>query len=100
MKFQQIPGNVVFSMGKVTTDPNGVFWDAAPVHQVRISHSYYIGVIEVTNAQYESFFKLHIFGGTNQAVSGDTQPAVGNISWTQAESFITLAEPQLSPHPT
>ena len=86
MKFQQIPGNVVFSMGKVTTDPNGVFWDGAPVHQVRISHAYYLGVMEVTNAQYEMFQASHV-RGTNRAVSGDTQPAV-NISWIQAEAFV------------
>jgi hypothetical protein len=86
MKFQQIPGNVTFSMGKVTTDPNGVFWDGVPVHQVRISHAYYLGVTEVTNAQYELFQPSHV-QGTNKAVSGDTQPAV-NVSWTQAEAFV------------
>ena len=87
MKFQKIPGNVTFSMGKVTTDPNGVFWDGVPVHQVRISHAYYLGVAEVTNAQYELFQASHV-RGTHRAVSGDTQPAV-NVSWTQAEAFIS-----------
>lgn len=86
MKFQLIPGNVTFSMGKVTTDPNGVFWDGAPLHPVRISHSYYLGVTEVTNAQYELFQTSHV-RGTNRAVSGDTQPAV-NVSWIQAEAFV------------
>ena len=87
MKFQQIPGNVTFDMGKVTTDPNGVFWDCAPVHPVTISRTYYMGVTEVTNAQYEHFQASHV-RGTNQAVSGDTQPAV-NVPWTQAQAFVS-----------
>ena len=85
MKFHQIPGNVTFRMGAVTTDSNGVFWDSAPVHEVTISHGYYIGAAEVTNAQYELFQPSHT-RGSNPAVSADNQPAV-NVSWTQAEAF-------------
>jgi formylglycine-generating enzyme required for sulfatase activity len=84
--FQKIQGGVTFEMGEVTTDPNGVFWDSAPVHPVKISQSYWIGTTEVNNSQYELFQPAHV-RGTSAAVSGNSQPAV-NVSWTQAQAFL------------
>ena len=86
MKFQQIPGNVTFNMGKVTTDPNGVFWDGVPVHQVRISHAYYIGVTEVTNAQYELFQLRISWGPIGPSVEIPNQRLM--FRWTGAEAFV------------
>ena len=35
-------------------------WDEVPAHKVRITKPFYLGVHEVTNAQYEQFDNPHV----------------------------------------
>ncbi|KKL50657.1 hypothetical protein LCGC14_2303320 [marine sediment metagenome] len=53
-----------------------------PVHKVRISKPFHMGVHEVTNAQYRRFRAGH----HSQYLDGDDQPALW-VSWHDADAF-------------
>src|SRR6266853_253582 len=61
----------------------GADWDEAPVRLVKITHSFFMGVTEVTNAQYEQFDPKH---RRYKPESADDD-AVVNVSWDEANAF-------------
>jgi formylglycine-generating enzyme required for sulfatase activity len=82
MKFVRIePGS--FMMGS----PEGGDFDERPVHKVNITRPFYMGVIEVTNAQYEQFDASHIYLRGRRGVSKDLNEAVIYVSWHEAVEF-------------
>jgi hypothetical protein len=71
-----------FRMGQ----ENGDF-DEKPVHRVAISRGFWIGVTEVTNAEYEQFDPAHKkYRGTHGISADDDEPAV-YVSWHDAVRF-------------
>ena len=61
--------------------------DEHPVHRVNISRPFYMGVCEVTNAQYEEFDPSHRkLRGKNGFSKADDE-AVIFVSWRQARDF-------------
>lgn len=92
MTFRRIePG--VFTMGQGEGPPRSrEEWlqrdeDEAPAHGVRIGRAFYLGVHEVTNAQYEKFDPTHkALRGKFGNGAGDEEP-VTHITWQQAVDF-------------
>ncbi len=74
-----------FVMGS-TTD-NREDRDETPAHAVTISHSFKMGVTEVTNAQYEEFCPEHRALRGKDGVSTGDDDAVVNVSWYEAKAF-------------
>ena len=62
-------------------------YDEYPVHDVTISKPYYMGIYEVTNAQYEQFDPLHLQTRGKLGFSIDNDEAVVFIDWHQAKAF-------------
>jgi formylglycine-generating enzyme required for sulfatase activity len=62
--------------------------DEAPAHKVTISRPFYMGVHEVTNAQYEAFDPDHkkLRGGQWNVSKEDNEP-VTYVTWQQAAAF-------------
>jgi formylglycine-generating enzyme required for sulfatase activity len=61
--------------------------DEAPAHKVQISKPFYLGIHEVTNAQYEHFDPRHKkWRGRNGATSADDEP-VTFVTWHEAVDF-------------
>ncbi|GAH72839.1 unnamed protein product, partial [marine sediment metagenome] len=82
---------------KKTQFPDGDF-DEHPTHKVSISKPFYIGIFEVTNAQYERFDPTHkklrgrnppppVRWGLRPADSKADDEAVVFVSWNDAERF-------------
>jgi formylglycine-generating enzyme required for sulfatase activity len=63
-------------MGSTDGDP-----DEKPVHEVRITKPFYIGVYEVTNAQWS-----RVMGGVPSNWKDDDRP-VENVTWTDVVEF-------------
>jgi hypothetical protein len=69
-----------------TQFPDGDF-DEHPTHTVRISRPFYVGMYEVTNAQYEQFDPAHKkWRGRNGYSKADNE-AVVFVSWNDAVAF-------------
>jgi formylglycine-generating enzyme required for sulfatase activity len=64
----------------------GADWDESPVRQVKISHSFFMGATEVTNAQYEQFDPQHRKLRPRGKESADDD-AVVNVNWDDANAF-------------
>lgn len=97
MSFVKIkPGN--FSMGfegvplpdevaaNETHRRDGDF-DEHPKHKVKISQPFYMGIYEVTNAQYEQFDREHREVRGKRGFSKDDDEAVVFVSWYDAMRF-------------
>ena len=57
-------------------------------HQVKISHAFYLGSKEVTNAEYRLFKSNHFSGAfARRTLDNDTQPVV-NVSWEDAARYM------------
>jgi formylglycine-generating enzyme required for sulfatase activity len=69
-----------FMMGSPDSE-QGRASDEGPQHEVTISKPFYIGVTEVTQAQYEA-----VMGTNPSANKGPTNP-VENVSWDEAVEF-------------
>ena len=78
MDFVWVPGGES-RMGSDAADP-----DERPVHTVRLK-GFYIGLTEVTNAQYEKFDPRHAKRRSKYA-KGPNDPVV-NVSWRAAVAF-------------
>ena len=62
-------------------------FDEKPVHQVRISKPFYMGVFEVTNAQYELFDPRHKELRGKNGFSFADDEAVTYVSWYDAQAY-------------
>jgi formylglycine-generating enzyme required for sulfatase activity len=63
-------------------------YDEKPVHRVRITRPFYMGVVEVTNYQYELFNPKHKADrGRFNGLSKDDDEAVINVNWYDAQAF-------------
>ena len=95
---------------KKTQFPNGDF-DEHPTHKVSISKPFYIGIFEVTNAQYEQFDPAHnplVFRRRQKRGRGRNPPpadstaddeAVVFVSWNDAKRFCQwLSEKEQLPY--
>ena len=80
---RELPAEMVRDKGLF---PRGDF-DEHPSHTVRITQPYYIGVYEVTNAQYEQFDPEHrkLRGKFGRSVDDDE--AVIYVNWNEAVAF-------------
>jgi len=61
--------------------------DEQPVHKVTISKPFYMGVYEVTNAQYEQFDPTHRYLRGKLGFSIENDEAVVFINWNEAKAF-------------
>ena len=77
MVLRRIPAGT-FMMGSVSTSSDMVEW---PVHEVTISRPFYIGVYEVTQAEYERVT------GTNPSYFSGPRRPVERVSWEDAVEF-------------
>jgi formylglycine-generating enzyme required for sulfatase activity len=68
-----------FPMGS-ETNSWGHHRNESPVHRVRITKPFYMGICEVTRAQYDAVM------GTATAGNASNQPAA-NVSWREATNF-------------
>ncbi|HUT29767.1 MAG TPA: SUMF1/EgtB/PvdO family nonheme iron enzyme [Sedimentisphaerales bacterium] len=63
-------------------------YDERPLHEVRITKPFYIGVCEVTNLQYELFDPEHkALRGKDAGLSREDDEAVINVNWYDAWAF-------------
>lgn len=92
MKFARIEAGE-FMMGEGAAPPKDRAefmqrdWDESPAHKVKISNAFYMGMHEVTNAQYEQFDPDHKkLRGKNGATKNDNEP-VTFVTWQQANDF-------------
>jgi formylglycine-generating enzyme required for sulfatase activity len=92
MKLVRIePGTFVMGQGEAPPRSRKEWetrdWDESPAHRVRITHAFYLGAFEVTNAQYERFDPEHKrFRGRSRVSKGDGEP-VTFVTWEQAVGF-------------
>jgi formylglycine-generating enzyme required for sulfatase activity len=61
--------------------------DEQPVHRVSISKPFYMGVCEVTNAQYEQFDPTHRYIRGKMGFSIESDEAVVFVNWHEAKAF-------------
>jgi formylglycine-generating enzyme required for sulfatase activity len=62
-------------------------FDEKPVHTVRITRPFYIGVVEVTNYQYELFDPAHRRLRGKMGFSSEDNEAAVYVSWYDAQAF-------------
>ena len=62
-------------------------WDEQPIHKVTITKPFYIGIYQVTNAQYEEFQPQHRHLRGKLGFSKDDDEAVIFVDWTDASNF-------------
>ena len=92
MKLVRIePGTFVMGSGqsppKTLSEWSKRDYDEAPAHKVTISRAFYMGVTEVTNAQYEQFAPDHKkFRGKDGVSKADDEP-VTFVTWQRACEF-------------
>ena len=97
MKFVRIePGGFVMGFENATLTAEvvtgrGQFvqgdFDEHPRHRVKISRPYYIGMYEVTNAQYGRFAPEHRRTRGKEGASKGDDEAVNFVSWNDAAAF-------------
>ena len=64
-------------------------WDEKPAHQVTLTTPFYIGIFQVTNAEYEAFDPTHraLPSLQNIGFSRDDDEAVVFVDWHDATRF-------------
>ena len=80
MKLALIPPGT-FLMSSPDDEPERRFQPEGPRHKVRITKPFYMGIYEVTQAQYEAVM------GTNRSEFKDAQRPVEMVSWNDAAEF-------------
>lgn len=83
MEFVLIPDGT-FQMGSEDGPANEV-----PVHTVRISQPFYLGVTPITQAQWEE-----VIGNNPSYFKGDTNCPVESVSWEDVQIFISKLQEQ------
>ncbi|MSQ93291.1 MAG: glycoside hydrolase [Gemmataceae bacterium] len=104
MKFARIDAGT-FTMGQGDAAPktrpewNERDYDEAPAHRVNISKAFYLGIHEVTNAQYEAFDPKHkSLRGKRNSSKEDDDP-VAYVTWHDAVAFCAwLAKKEGKPY--
>ena len=81
MQFKLIPAGE-FMMGSRTDDPGRPDHET-PQHRVRITKPFYLGIFEVTQAEYEK-----VMGANPSHFEGSSRP-VEQVSWEDATEFCT-----------
>ena len=76
-----------FVMGSPRTEKER-YENEGPQRQVTISKPFYMGITEVTQAQWRVVMSTEPWKGKEYAKPGDNYPA-GNITWTEALAFCT-----------
>jgi len=79
---QELPMELVKRQFMRDGDP-----DEQPVHRVTISKPFYMGVYEVTNAQYEKFDPTHRYLRGKSGFSIENDEAVVFVNWHEAKAF-------------
>jgi len=92
MKLRRIePGEFTMGSGKQapTTKDDWILRDAdeAPAHKVKIANAYFLGVHEVTNAQYEQFDPEHKKLRGKFGIAKEDNDPVTFVTWQQAVDF-------------
>lgn len=92
--YSQSPSNTFIPMVEI---PSGSFYmgsrglgedyDEAPIHKVVISHSFKMGITEITNRQYEAFKPEHRKLRGKNGLSLEDDDAVTNVSYHDAIEF-------------
>jgi formylglycine-generating enzyme required for sulfatase activity len=77
MQFALIPPGE-FQMGSTSWNN-----DERPVHTVRISKPFYLGIYEVTKGQWEA-----VMGNNPSRFKGDVNRPVESVSWEEVQQFI------------
>jgi hypothetical protein len=77
MRFALIPAGE-FQMGSTSGDD-----DERPVHTVRISTPFYLGIHGVTQGQWEA-----VMGNNPSRFTGDPNRPVETVSWEEIQQFI------------
>jgi sulfatase modifying factor 1 len=67
--------------------PKAGDYDERPAHKVTIHKAFYMGVVEVTNQQFETFDPLHQYLRGKHGFSIDHDEAVVFVDWHQAKAF-------------
>lgn len=86
---EPLPEGLLIPEGKLSQDTvfvNGDY-DEHPRHKVKLSKPFYMGVYEVTNAQYELFNPDHRRLRGKLGFSKSDDEAVVFVSWYQAKAF-------------
>jgi len=79
---KQLPDELAGSRYMRDGDP-----DEQPVHKVIISKPFYMGIYEVTNAQYERFDPTHRYLRGKLGFSIENDEAVVFVNWYEAKAF-------------
>jgi formylglycine-generating enzyme required for sulfatase activity len=77
MQFALVPAGE-FQMGSTGGDD-----DERPMHTVRISKPFYLGIHEVTQGQWEA-----VMGNNPSRFKGDANLPVETVSWEEVQKFI------------
>lgn len=65
-------------------------WDEQPIHKVTLTTPFYIGIFQVTNAQYEEMVPSHNRLRGKLGFSNDDDEAVVFVDWHEATHFCKL----------
>ncbi|RPJ57523.1 MAG: glycoside hydrolase [Acidobacteria bacterium] len=84
---EQITKVTEFGSRRAIWVPEKGDFDEHPAHQVTISKPFYLGVLEVTNEQYEKFDPLHAYMRGKIGFSIDDKEAVVFVTWREAKAF-------------
>ena len=97
MKFVRIEPNTFLMGSEKANLPDEVIaekeylrdgdWDEQPIHEVTITKPFYIGIYQVTNAQFEEFQPQHRHLRGKLGFSKDDDEAVIFVDWTDASNF-------------
>jgi formylglycine-generating enzyme required for sulfatase activity len=92
LKLVRIPAGE-FLMGSAATDP-GAREDEQPQHRVRITRPFYLGVYEVTQAEFQAVMETNPSSFTRELLLKDADPEldcdklpVDGVTWHQAVEF-------------
>lgn len=82
----ELPAALVKAPGQTWVPARGDY-DERPAHKVRLTRPYYLGMVEVTNEQYEQYDRLHVYLRGKNGFSIDNNEAVVFVSWEDAKAF-------------